>query len=326
VDGGEVTDPAAIYYTMSTIAQTLAAAVSLLAVFLVFLFQSLKKPMQQRAEELAGRSDFSKEEDRSEKEALRVSEDFAGLSRLIHREVGNWSPEIRRGIKQPLLVLDDFLAFKATAGYRFTMAAATCSALIILSVLSLPFAPLLSQRPDLANATLAIAVLVFAICIALCLRVVVLALDKPSKGSGAAITTTQEAALSDATEKYRTHLLRLQQESQGSYDRTLITLSGGALGLSLTFVRLLVGPTAPTGLLIAAWLCWSLSVTAVLLSHYTSTKALTKAIGQVSAPEYDPKTLGQPFHDYTNRLNVAGGVFFLGGLVCFIFFVLPLVR
>jgi hypothetical protein len=127
-------------------------------------------------------------------------------------------------------------------------------------------------------------------------------------------------------ERYRAHLLELRRESQASYDRTLMALSGGALGLSLTFLKQVIGQSPPTRLLLAAWSCWGLSLTVVLISHWCSGMALTRAIEQVGMGDTNSATLGQPFDKATRLLNLAGGLLFLGGLGCFIAFISNLVR
>ncbi len=69
----------------------------------------------------------------------------------------------------------------------------------------------------------------------------------------------------DAYQAQRGKLLDSEQELGRSFDRYLITLSGGALGLSLTFVANLAspGPIAGVGWLVISWT--SLTLTIVLV-------------------------------------------------------------
>ena len=122
----------------------------------------------------------------------------------------------------------------------------------------------------------------------------------------------------------RAHLLELRQHAEATYDRTVLALSGGALGLSLAFVERLMGPApflAPLPLKLA-WLAWAVSLLVMLVSHYVSSAALTEAIRQLDSGAQDLSRLGEPYNTATRYLNIAGGVFFLGGLGAFMTFVL----
>ena len=46
--------------------------------------------------------------------------------------------------------------------------------------------------------------------------------------------------IEELTTEYRQQLITLEQKSAESFDKTVIALSGGALGLSLTFVKEIV--------------------------------------------------------------------------------------
>jgi hypothetical protein len=121
----------------------------------------------------------------------------------------------------------------------------------------------------------------------------------------------------------RAHLVELRQHAEASYDRTVLSLSGGALGLSLAFMERLMGPapfTAPVPLRIA-WVAWGASLLVVLASHYLSSVALTKAIGQLDDGAQDLSSLGEPWNTITRCLNLAGGLLFLGGLAAFMTFI-----
>ena len=57
---------------------------------------------------------------------------------------------------------------------------------------------------------------------------------------------------------YRQHLVLAAQKAQDDYDKTLLSLSGGALGVSFAFVDKFVkaGVVQNPRLLIFAWVCW----------------------------------------------------------------------
>lgn len=85
---------------------------------------------------------------------------------------------------------------------------------------------------------------------------------------------------SDALSAYRQSLVAAEQAMQGEYDKGVLTLSGGALGISLVFLKDVVGehPLKNPGFLLAAWTAWGLSIAFVLCSYFTSTKALRRAV------------------------------------------------
>jgi hypothetical protein len=74
----------------------------------------------------------------------------------------------------------------------------------------------------------------------------------------------------DDLDGYREHLVQALQKAHEDFDKTVLTLSGGALVVSITFVKDIVGPGSVIhkGLLMLSWFCWGISVTSVLISYY----------------------------------------------------------
>ena len=66
----------------------------------------------------------------------------------------------------------------------------------------------------------------------------------------------------------RTMLIDGERECAKSYDKYVLTLSGGALALSMTFVHDIIGddPVVHPGLIIWAWIAFTFSVAATLVS------------------------------------------------------------
>ena|SRR2546426_3656951 len=85
--------------------------------------------------------------------------------------------------------------------------------------------------------------------------------------------------------KYRDQLLATAEKAQELFDRTLVTLSGGALGVSFGFVRQFIGqaPMLARERLVIAWAAWAASLVTSLLSHYASTLAHGHAIRDLDA-------------------------------------------
>lgn len=129
--------------------------------------------------------------------------------------------------------------------------------------------------------------------------------------------------MEDQDQEYRRTLETLERESQQSYDKAVLTLSGGALGISFAFVSNIFGksPVICPGWLLTAWISWGVSVTAILFSFFFSNLALRKAIDQVDNKTIRGERPGGSFDMVTAILNAAGGLLFLVGVISIIIFV-----
>ncbi len=114
--------------------------------------------------------------------------------------------------------------------------------------------------------------------------------------------------------KYRDLLLTTDQKSQESYDKTVLYLSAGGIGVSLAFVRDLAGTKQIEHpcFLITAWLLWGMSLTAVLVSMYTSHLAMRQTLRDLDAGK---ETAPGTFDTFTTALNVSAGLLFILGLL-----------
>jgi hypothetical protein len=124
------------------------------------------------------------------------------------------------------------------------------------------------------------------------------------------------------TQEYRTHLVEARQKAFEDFDKTVLTLSGGALAVSITFVKDLLGPGALSyeRCLLSAWVCWGVSVLTVLVSYYSSQLTLNRAINQIDSGTRSSRP-GGLFRVFTLTLNAVGGLLFLAGLILLIVFV-----
>jgi hypothetical protein len=122
--------------------------------------------------------------------------------------------------------------------------------------------------------------------------------------------------MDDTQVRYREQLVALEQKAQESYDKAVLTLSGGALGVSFAFVSNFVerGATLAPWALVGAWLSWALSVTATLFSHFTSTWALRRGIEDVDRGQL-PVWRSNWYDRMTAVLNAAAGLLFLVGVL-----------
>lgn len=125
--------------------------------------------------------------------------------------------------------------------------------------------------------------------------------------------------------EFRRHLAEARASSQGDYDKAILSLSGGALGVTFVFLIERVADqnqVESPGLAFLSWVAWGLSVIATLISFYVSEHAHGLAIQRMDAilrgegaprPSRFPNTL-------ISGLNLAAGaLFILGVLVISVF-------
>jgi hypothetical protein len=91
----------------------------------------------------------------------------------------------------------------------------------------------------------------------------------------------------------------LQNQSSQSLDKMIVTLAGGALTLSIAFIRQTVPEAMPgtTVFLALAWLFLILSLLAILISHFTSQFGMMKACEQLES-DYLGIPQAQPVHTH----------------------------
>jgi uncharacterized membrane protein len=130
---------------------------------------------------------------------------------------------------------------------------------------------------------------------------------------------------------YRQRLVEVGHASQMSYDKALLTLSAGAMGLSLNFVKELLNgkPHQLLCVLMISWVCWIVSIASVVLSFYLSVKAHDTAIGRLDEEIRRHREKLPPLPEesknmadlLTRAMNIISGVFFFVGLIFVIIFV-----
>ena len=127
----------------------------------------------------------------------------------------------------------------------------------------------------------------------------------------------------DALKSYRASLLVLMEKMQAEYDKTVLMLSGGAFGLSMTYTKDILGKTEIHWgyWLLTSWVCWGSSVSAILLSFFTSAKAMEKAVRQTDQHTLYREPAGGYFDKWTRYLNALAGLLFFFGLVSITIFV-----
>lgn len=128
----------------------------------------------------------------------------------------------------------------------------------------------------------------------------------------------EEETQSDHLAEYRKWLVSAEHKSQEDFDKTVLSLSGGALGISFVFLKDVIGPQPLVlpSFLLAAWLAWAFSTFSVLTSYYLSHLALRRAITQVDDGTIYKQPAGGAFARLTAILNATGAVLFLVGVCC----------
>ena len=92
----------------------------------------------------------------------------------------------------------------------------------------------------------------------------------------------------------REALNRMELESSGRYDRWILTLSGGALAVSLTFLERIAPKPIPSTLwlILSAWGVLVITIVCALCSHLTSQAAIRKARDNLD-DNYGKRTVGK---------------------------------
>lgn len=141
------------------------------------------------------------------------------------------------------------------------------------------------------------------------------AVDTPAVASEVSDTESQKAWEGRMAE-HRKHLVDSERKSQEDFDKTVLSLSGGALGISFVFLKDVIGPNPiqEPNLLFAAWLAWGASTFCVLASYYLSHLALRKAIRQIDDDADGKQEPGGHLSTITAVLNAAGAILFLIGV------------
>ena len=125
----------------------------------------------------------------------------------------------------------------------------------------------------------------------------------------------------------RKALVDAEREGARLFDKAILTLTAGAFGLSLAFIRQVV-PEIKCGtlfLLIAGWTGFSLSLLSTLISFLASQSACSRQRKILELEYIDnrdtQKEKNRPAR-WTKRLNVSSIAFFILGLIFLTLFVI----
>jgi hypothetical protein len=140
-------------------------------------------------------------------------------------------------------------------------------------------------------------------------------------------TEEQQNRATEMFDSFRDELLKRDLSNTENYDKSILTLSAAALGLSLTAIRFIV-PLETASYLWLVILCWILllgSIISSLAAFLVSNKAIAVQIGH--AEEYYIKCIAEAFDrknvclTINSYLNRATGVMFAVAITAIVAFV-----
>lgn len=128
------------------------------------------------------------------------------------------------------------------------------------------------------------------------------------------------------TAEYRQHLIKSYEELSLGFAKTLVTLAGGALGLTLTFAKDVIGDSADEfrWLLIMAWALWATALSAILFSFFCGREAARVAVGQYDEGKLEGDGAETPGGKWAAATLVTGVVSlfsFVLGIVAFVSYI-----
>ena len=134
--------------------------------------------------------------------------------------------------------------------------------------------------------------------------------------------------VSDGMLAYREWLIAADQKASEAYDKTIMTLSGGALGLSVTFLKNIIGDSKRVSVyrLEASWICLTLSLLSILASMLFSQWALRNAVKQVDTGTIGKGRAGGYLSFSTAFLNVVSGLLCVAGIMLLAWFSLANIK
>jgi hypothetical protein len=118
-------------------------------------------------------------------------------------------------------------------------------------------------------------------------------------------------------DSYREVLVEAHRRSSEAYDKAVMTLSGGALAISLTFIHDVAPQPKHKGWIAWSWGLLALSLLLILVSFVASQYAIGRQIREVDRLRVLQWNLAGRM---TAGLNFASGLAFIAGVTCMVRF------
>ncbi|KAA3451644.1 hypothetical protein C7I87_06460 [Mesorhizobium sp. SARCC-RB16n] len=119
--------------------------------------------------------------------------------------------------------------------------------------------------------------------------------------------------------KHREAMVELRSDQLTTLDKSLLSVSSGALGISIVFMDKIGGGSAPvSGYLLTSWICFGAAISANITSYFTGGEDAQREIQKIdrciiTSTGYESG--GNPFRGLTQALNVAALVLFILGVI-----------
>jgi hypothetical protein len=130
-------------------------------------------------------------------------------------------------------------------------------------------------------------------------------------------TEESEEEPEPVTTDYRATLVAAHQKSSEAYDKAVMTLAGGALGISVTFVHDIAPNPKHTGWLSWSWVFFAISLALIFVSFLASQYAIGRRIKEWDDKKVFPWNL---WGMATRFLNLLSGAAFIAGVICLVRF------
>ena len=115
-------------------------------------------------------------------------------------------------------------------------------------------------------------------------------------------------------DNYLEQLNKLYLESSSQFDKQVLFIASGALGISLAFIKDIVKLNVATNkpLLLLSWMSFGAVILICILSHYTSLKALNFKIENI---HQETDKTSKRFDFFTKLFNILMIVLLAAGLI-----------
>jgi hypothetical protein len=117
---------------------------------------------------------------------------------------------------------------------------------------------------------------------------------------------------------YRQGLVNSKFKVAEDFDKALLALSGGALGISMTFIKDIVTRPECKWILVISWTCFGLAITILLLGFRVCRKAYIQEIESLDARQEKSKKTNNKKNAWIEATEVANNfalIFFIIGLI-----------
>lgn len=169
-------NPDSLYYLYSTIAQTLACGIGILAAFVLYIMQSLNQKIHQKGRVFAGM--FKKDFERELIRCLDVEDhtSFIALSAKFHDMKFAYNPDLNKEEVDHHIInmqsLNHLQNKKAEIIHNLKLVAPLSCGLLLYSIIMIPLSSQIIKFPYLALLAAVIAVLWLILCLYVLLKII----------------------------------------------------------------------------------------------------------------------------------------------------------